>query len=228
MEHRYPFIAIEGMDGTGKTTVRKGLFRLWESLYAVTPLCILTTNFLDAGVGGDIVAGKYAPTEANRDHYMEALAADKQATLTRMVGPALPVRPVLSDRWLLSELAFFAAKHSMRPHDTYQRLAARIHRPLDATLVLDLPVEESLARSHARSGDATRSDWDTLDVQQRVRAVYESVLAEPDAFPLLGDVVRIDAADGPAAVLHQVWTSLRDRGLIPASVAVIEGTEPSC
>ncbi len=212
---RFPFIVIEGLDGTGKTTVRKGLFRLWEGLYGVTPLCILTSNFLAADAAADIVDGKYQPSADNRDRYLEALVADKAATLAQLVRPALPNRPVISDRWLVSELAFFAVKHGMKPGDTYERLAAGITQPVDLTLVLDLDPRDSLQRAHGRQGDAVRADWDVLDVQARVRQIYTAIVSEPVAYPLLGSVAHIDASASPGSVLDQVWQALIAHDLVP-------------
>ncbi|MET7952192.1 dTMP kinase [Micromonospora sp. NPDC005324] len=212
---RYPFIVIEGLDGTGKTTVRKGLFRLWEGLYGITPMCILTSNFLAANTAADLVEGKYQPSTDNRDRYLEALVADKAATLAQLVRPALVNRPVISDRWLVSELAFFAVKHDMKPRDTYERLAAGITEPVDVTLVLDLDPSDSLQRAHGRQGDAVRADWDVLDVQARVRQVYTEIVNEPAAYPLLGNVAHIDASASPGAVLNQVWRALIEHDLVP-------------
>jgi len=197
---RFPFIVIEGLDGTGKTTVRKGLFRLWEGLYEVTPLCILTSNFLAADAAADIVKGKYQPSADNRDRYLQALVADKAATLARLV----------------SELAFFAVKHDMKPGETYERLAAGITQPVDLTLVLDLDPRDSLQRAHGRQGDAVRADWDVLDVQARVRQVYTEIVSEPAAYPLLGEVAHIDASASPGGVLDQVWQALIAHDLVPS------------
>ncbi|MFF9336856.1 nucleoside/nucleotide kinase family protein [Streptomyces albogriseolus] len=135
---RNPFIVVEGLDGTGKTTLRKGLFRLFEGLYRVTPLAVLTTNFLDASVAADLVEGKYQPSADNQYRYLAALAADKQATATRLIAPSLPARPVIADRWLLSELAFFAVKHDRSPKETYPHLAEHLGVIPDLTLVFDI------------------------------------------------------------------------------------------
>ncbi|MGW7459034.1 dTMP kinase [Streptomyces sp. NPDC054797] len=211
----HPFIVIEGLDGTGKTTLRKGLFRLWEGLCGMTPLCTLTTNFLAPGAAPDIIAGKYQPTSANRDAYLAAIVADKGATLERLVLPQLAERPVVSDRWLLSELAFFQVKHGMKPAETYRLLAPSVAHAPHLTFVLDLSPIDSLQRAHARSGDAVRADWDVEHVQSRVREVYTAVLSDPGAFPLLGEVVRLDAARPRAEVLLSAWDALRERGLLP-------------
>ncbi|MEU0216568.1 thymidylate kinase, partial [Streptomyces sp. NPDC006265] len=171
---RNPFIVIEGLDGTGKTTLRKGLFRLFEGLFRITPLAALTTNFLDAAVAGDLVDGKYQPTAENEYRYLAALAADKQAT-ARLIAASLAVRPVIVDRWLLSELAFFSVKHGRPPKETYAVLTEELGVVPDLTLVLDITPEAAMERAAARSGDATRPDWDVLDIQARVREVYQAV-----------------------------------------------------
>ncbi|MET7718547.1 thymidylate kinase [Streptomyces sp. NPDC005407] len=213
--NRYPFIAVEGLDGTGKTTLRKGLFRLYEGLYRVTPLAVLTTNFLVPDVAVDLVVGKYQPTPGNQDRYLAALAADKQATAHQLIGPSLPVRPVIADRWLLSELAFFAVKHTRSPKDTYAALTEHLGLVPDLSLVLDITPEAAMERAAARSGDATRPDWDVLTVQAKVRDIYQSVTDAPAAFPALGPVVRINAAQDRAAVLRTAWQAIEEYGLLP-------------
>ncbi|MCX4573418.1 thymidylate kinase [Streptomyces sp. NBC_01571] len=212
---RYPFIVVEGLDGTGKTTLRKGLFRLFEGLFRVTPLAVLTTNFLNPAVALDLVEGKYQPTPENRDRYLAALAADKQATADRLIAPSLLARPVIADRWLLSELAFFAVKHDRAPNETYAHLTEQLHLVPDLTLVLDITPETAMERAADRSGDATRPDWDVMDVQAKVREVYQAVADTPGAFPALGRVVRINAAQDRATVLHTAWEALAQHGLLP-------------
>lgn len=224
MNHRYPFIVIEGLDGTGKTTLRKALFRLWEGLYGVTPLCVLTTNFLAPEAAPDIIGGKYQPNADNRDSYLSAIAADKSATLSRLVLPHLPIRPVIADRWLLSEMAFFAVKHGMKAAETYERLAPELTATPDLTLVLDLETKVSMHRAQSRQGDAVRADWDVHDVQAHVREVYAAVTTVPDTFPRLGRVTRLDARRTRSEVLMSAWDALQDSGLVPQHPASLGGT----
>ncbi|AXI78560.1 dTMP kinase [Peterkaempfera bronchialis] len=212
----FPFVVIEGLDGSGKTTLRKGLFRLFDNLYGVTPLSVLTTNWLDPEVAADLVDGKYAPTEANRDRYLAALRADKQATVERLIAPSLPLRPVIADRWLLSELAFFQVKHGQAPADTYAELAGAIDLVPDLTLILEAATSTSMQRAASRgAGDAVRDDWDVVDVQTSVRATYQAITGNPVAFPKIGPTVRIDAAQPRADVLADAWRALLERGLTP-------------
>lgn len=214
--NRYPFLAVEGLDGTGKTTLRKGLFRLFEGLYTVTPLAVLTTNYLAADAVPDLVEGKYRPTEENADRYLAALAADKQATAAQLVQPSLPLRPVIADRWLLSELAFFAVKHDRTPGDTYAALAGTIPVVPDLTLVLDLDPDVTLERAGARSGDATRDNWDVPEIQSRVHEIYQNVSRQPEAFPALGPMAALDAAQDRAHVLHTAWRTPEHHRLMRA------------
>lgn len=218
----YPFIVIEGLDGTGKTTARKGLFRLFENLYDVTPLCVLTTNFLAPAVATDIVGGKYSPSMSNRDSYLAAVLTDKRATLQQLIRPSLGHRPVIADRWLISELAFFAVKHGVRLGETYRHFARALGEGVDGpgnaadvTFVLTLDPEESVARARERAGDATRADWDTTDVQTRVHLTYSEIITHPAGYPLLGDVVPVDATAPVHAVLAAMWRALIDRSLVP-------------
>jgi dTMP kinase len=210
---RYPFVVIEGLDGTGK-----GLFRLMEGLYRLTPLAVLTTNFLDAGVAFDLVDGKYRPTAENQPHYLAALAADKRATSSRLISPSLAVRPVIADRWLLSELAFFAVKHDMSPAATYAALTSPETAIPDLTFVLDIEPEIAMQRAASRSGDATRADWDVLGIQSKVRAVYHGVIGSPAVFPALGDIVLLDASHDRATLLHTAWQALEQKSLLPGKL----------
>ncbi|MFI0219896.1 dTMP kinase [Streptomyces lydicus] len=211
--NRYPFIAIEGLDGTGKTTLRKGLFRLFQGLAGTTPLPVLTTNYLVPEFAGDLIRGKYHPDETNRDTYLRALGADKKATTTRLVLPSLPHRPVIVDRWLLSEMAFFSVKHGQAPGTTYAALADACPLSPDLTLILDIEPEAALRRTAVREGDSTRADWDSLDVQTRIRRIYQDTATKADLYPQLGPITVINADTDRADILHQAWTALDEHGL---------------
>lgn len=212
MRRRFPFVAIEGLDGTGKTTLRKGIFRLWSGVGNVTPLCVLGTNHLDVTAAKTLLRGKYSPGSVSLTAYLDAVVADKEATLEQLVRPNLEHRPVICDRWILSDLAFLEARFGLAPLESYTSLQGRISRAPDLTFFLELAPESAVARSSARQGDATRGDWDRIDVQERVLRAYETIVDEADLYPAVGEVVRLDASVQPWRVLHQAWEALTDRG----------------
>ncbi|MGC5263995.1 dTMP kinase [Streptomyces cyaneofuscatus] len=216
MDTNFPLVVIEGLDGTGKTTLRKGLFRLIQGLYGVTPLSVLTTNWLDETVAADLEEGKYRPSAANRDAYLKALCADKRATVSRLIRPALPFRPVIADRWVISELAFCAVKHALPPETTYAALKDAIGVRADITLLLEASATDAVARAALRADDSARADWDVVPVQERVRTVHQEITARPQDFGLLGPIVQIDASGDRPTVLSTAWAALREHRLLPA------------
>lgn len=213
---RFPFVAVEGLDGSGKTLLRKGLFRLWESLYQVTPLCILTTNLVDPALVEDLVVGKFRSGEADGERYAAALRADKRASLELLVRPHLRRRPVVADRWLLSDIAFLVVRQGLSVADAYRILAPGLSMAPDVMVLLDLPVQVAAERAGARLDFAARADWDNRAVQERVDGVYRQVAASAGSFSLLGEVVRLDAQAAPAELLYATWQALESRGLMPA------------
>ncbi|MFG3429537.1 hypothetical protein [Streptomyces californicus] len=55
-----------------------------------------------------------------------------------------------------------------------------------------------------------------MPVQEHVRAVHREVTAGPEAFGLLGPLVRIDASADRPTVLAAAWDAVRERRLLPA------------
>ncbi len=212
---KFPFIVIEGLDGTGKTTLRKNLYRLFDGIYDVTPLCLLTTNFLDPSAASDIVDGKYNPGPGNAATYMAALRRDKAASVTRLIAPALAERPVIADRWILSEMAFFAVKHGSMPTETYHGLAPAITIPADITFIIDVSTEVAMERASSRLGDAVRADWDVLKIQTSVQQVYTAILETPADYHLLGQIAFLDGNGTSSSVLDSAWSHLLSAGLLP-------------
>jgi len=211
----YPFIAIEGQDGVGKTTLRKSLFQLLGNAYDRIPLSVLTVNYVDYRVARALIEGKYSPSPENRDAYLDAIIADKRASLDRLVRPALADRPVLADRWLLSEMVFCYVRHAMELADTYTRVAPHLELAADVTLLLELDAESSHRRAGQRSGEATRPDWDIPDVQERVRVAYRNAAEHASEFPLLGVVRSIESDQPREAVLRAAWKALADAEVVP-------------
>lgn len=108
-----------------------------------------------------MVEGKYQPSADSQYRYLAALAADKQATATRLIAPSLPARLVIADRWLLSELAFFAVKHDRSPKETYSHLTEHLGVIPDLTLLLHLTRAREAPRTMAAAGQCSGGGFRT-------------------------------------------------------------------
>ena len=76
----------------------------------------------------------------------------------------------------------------------------------DLTLVLDLPVDQGLARAAHRGGGEERFERKGRDFHDRLRRSFLDIAAEePER------CVVLDAAQPPDAIAAQIWRSVRDR-----------------
>jgi len=187
-------ITLEGGEGAGKSTVLDALHaRLRERGIDV----LVTREPGGTGLGEAIRALVLDPAYADLCPESELLlmfAARAQLVRERIL-PALD-----SGQWVLSD-RFTDASHAYQGGGRGQP-GARIDAiaewaaPVmpDLTLLLDLPVEQGLARAGSR-GEADRIERENLGFFERVRAVYrERAAREPSRFR------RIDASRSIEAV----------------------------
>lgn len=187
-------VAIEGIDGSGKTT-----------LAAALAACVAGRGIRVTGhrEPSDGPAGKLLRSlsrDAGRHPMMLALlsAADRYDQQEQLAGQDCEL--VISDRYYLSGLAYHGADGVGQL--LYQRLNAGVRRP---DLYLFLHLEPAIAR--ARLGDQARDRWErggiAACVPQCYQAALELVEATEDAH-----VARLDAATAPQDVLTQALTAL--------------------
>ncbi len=213
-------IALEGLDGSGKTTQAARLAdRLRRAGHRVT----LTAEPTHGPIGRlirDWIAVTPAETlPAPPDPSALALlfAADRRHHLATLVEPALKRGEwVVSDRYLLSSLAY----QSLAPGLDLAWLAAinRFARPADLTIFLRLPVDECLTRLTARP---ERADiYETVDQLRRIDRNYRRGLRHLVATGQRA--VSIDARGTMDQVGDRVWAALQqiedsDHPLTPGS-----------
>ena len=186
-------VTLEGLDGSGKTTV-------WERLRAddALPDAMFTREPTDSWYGEAVM-------RSIRDDGADSLAelflytADHAAHLAETVRPALEDdRLVVSDRYSDSRYAYQGATLAGSDHfDDPLTYVKQVHepwtRPPDLTVYLDLDPETAARRSGATN------KFETADYLADVRANYERLIeADPDRF------VRVDAAAEPDAVYERV------------------------
>lgn len=167
---RPPFISLDGIDGTGKTTQQRLLAdwlraRGWKVTTCHDP-------------GGTPLGDQLRDLLLNQHHDIAPMAeallfmASRAELLARIVRPALDTGSlVLSDRYLLATVVYQGHAGGLNVDELWQvgTIAAGGLLP-DLTVVLDLPVEEAQAR---RGRDPDRLESRQRDYHERVRHGFQ-------------------------------------------------------
>jgi dTMP kinase len=205
-----PFIAIEGIDGSGTTTVtewlRAELVDRGVDVHATRePSELPIGRILRQVLAGTMRDDTGQPVRFDDQVVALLFAADRIDHLVHEIEPALKRGAwVLSDRYLLSSLAYQGA---LCGREWVQGINERARAP-DLTLLLDVPIEVAASRRATRGGDAERFDGDA--VQRSVAAEYRTLANFVD------NVLVVDArqaiADVTADCLKQIFDLLNIRG----------------
>ena len=201
------FISFEGGEGAGKTTQIR---RLAERLQPLVSEVTLTREpggspgaeaLRDLLVRGEV--DRWAPLSETLILY-----AAREDHLERLIRPALDRGGwVLTDRFADSTRAYQGAGGGA-PAGVIDALEAAVvgrTRP-DLTLILDLPVEEGLARAAHRGGGEERFERKGHAFHARLRRGFLDIAAaEPDRCAV------VDAALSLDEVAERVWAAVRDR-----------------
>ncbi|WP_135806731.1 dTMP kinase [Halorussus marinus] len=182
-------ITLEGLDGSGKTTV-------WEVLREEFPEFVYTREPTDTWYG-EAVDRSVAADDADPVAELFLYTADHAAHLSETVRPALADgEVVVSDRYSDSRYAYQAVSiegEVRRPLEYIRGVHKPWTRPPDATIYLDVDPETGAARSGATN------KFEQAAFLSRVQDNYERLIdAEPDRF------VRVDATRPPEDVLDGV------------------------
>ncbi len=187
-------VAIEGIDGSGKTTLAAAL----AAGLARRGIRVTGHREPSDGPAGRLL--RSLSRGGDRHPVMLALlsAADRYDQQARLADQGCDL--VISDRYYLSGLAYHAADGIGQL--LYQRLNAGVRRP---DLYLFLHLDPAIAA--ARLGGRVRDRWERGGIAARVPQSYQAALhlveATEDA-----EVTRLDAARAPQDVLAQALTAL--------------------
>jgi len=200
------FITFEGGEGAGKTTqvsrlagylTGKGVEVVTTREPGGTPEAeaIRTLMLSTDGVSWDAA-----------EELMLVFAA-RHSHIRSLIEPALERGAwVVCDRFTDSTRAYqgFARGIEMSSIDALQTIAQRGLQP-DRTLILDMPVDEALARAKQRPERANRYDLLSAEFHEKVRRGFHEIAA--------ADVERVrlvDATPGPDDVAVAVLDALTD------------------
>jgi dTMP kinase len=174
------FVALEGGEGSGKSTQARRLER-WLTAEGYDVL--LTHEPGDTEVGQKLRRIVLDPDTGSISDRTETLlyAADKAEHVERVVAPALTRGAVVvTDRYVDSTLAYQGAGRSLADDEVEQiaRWATGDLRP-HLTVVLDLDPQAGLTRFEGRD----RIEQETAEFHERVRAMFlQLAAAHPDRY----------------------------------------------
>jgi dTMP kinase len=209
------FVVFEGPEGAGKSTQIR---RLADVLERAGHEVILTREPGGTPVGDAIRrvllgSGDYAMLPETEAFLLSAARAQHVHDVIR---PGISRGAVvLCDRFADSSLAYQGGGGGMDEADLrcLERIATGGTVP-DVRILLDLPVEEGLARRHRDAETVNRIDRADLAFHQRVRKAY---LQLAELHP--GDWIVVDAAGSPDAVFGAICQAVQSSLAIPLEPA---------
>ena len=197
------FIVVEGPEGSGKSTLIRGLgARMADA--GIVPVLVrepggtpaaerIRTLLLDPGVAMEPVSELFLFLAARTD------------LVAAVIRPALlRGETVLADRFELSTEAYQCGGRGV-DRDLFRQAnrAATGGLQPDLTLVLDLPPELGLAR--------IRDSGQSLDRMEQAGTGFHARVAETFRLATGPTLVHVDASQPPEQVLRMAWTEVARR-----------------
>lgn len=199
------FITLEGVEGVGKSTQTGALA---ERLQGAGHGVVVTREPGGTEVGDRIRALLLDPNGQSPvdDTELLLMFAARAEHLARVIRPALAAGQwVVCDRFTDATYAYQGGGRNIDPARIAQ-LEQWVQQGLvpDRTILLDLPVEEGLARARG-DGPGDRFERERLAFFERVRATYlERAAAEPARFRVVSASGEVDG------VRDQVFAAVED------------------
>jgi dTMP kinase len=196
--NRGRLIALEGLDGCGKSTQAA---RIAEALRRAGRDVALTREPTDGPIGQRIRAMARSGEHVAPADELRWFTEDRREHVASVIGPALAAgRWVLTDRYFLSTVAYQGAR-GLDWREILARSEAEFPVP-DAVLLFELPSAEGLARARARGGSA-EPVFERADFLEHVSAIFAAI-ERPY-------VARVDGSGSEASVTERALAALRAR-----------------
>jgi dTMP kinase len=195
-------VALEGIDGSGKTTQQR---RLAAALRAAGHRVVSTTEPTDGPAGRRIRELARSTEAPAAEEELRLFLEDRREHVDQVLAPALAAgEVVITDRYFLSTVAYQGAR-GLDPRELLEQSEARFPVP-DLALLFEVTPQLGVERLIARAGVAEPA-FERLDFLIRVAEVYAQ-LDRPY-------IERVEAARPPDAVHDSVLEIVRRRlGLV--------------
>jgi len=194
------FVVVDGVDGSGKTTITK-LLAEWFRLRGYDVLLTHEPSELEIGKQIEEIVHTKQEKEIASEKLVELFTADRAEHIAKIIKPALDAgKIVLCDRYYYSTLAY-----NLELEEWPNYLGKINVLQPDLTLIFDLPVETAMARLQIKytQGDDTKTIFERKEKLQNVR---EKFLAMPKN--LSGNIKLIDASKSVEEVFEACKTEV--------------------
>jgi len=200
------FIVIEGLDGSGKSTVTKLLAEHFNSKSLPTIItCEPTTNNPIGNLIQNIISGEVK----NIDNETLALlfAADRHHHLANEIIPTLAHSHVICDRYYHSSMAYQGIDPaSLKRVIAYNQTAMDIRRP-DIVFFLNVSPDECIRRVKARNEEA--SIFETLP---KLELRYERYMAAIEHMKKIDNIIIVGSDKASAEeIAAEMWSHIEGK-----------------
>jgi dTMP kinase len=199
------FIAIEGIDGSGKSTqiqiLKERLEKMGHKVY--------TTFEPTDGKIGKMIRDIFSGKEVANELVIAALfAADRLQHLTNKDNGILKMLndgyTVITDRYYLSSYAYHSVHCDMDWVIDSNRMATQLKCP-DVNVYVEISPEESMRR--ITRGRTKTELYETLDNLIKVRDMYEIAMERVKSSEI---IVRVNGAQNETEVADEIWSKIQD------------------
>ncbi len=192
------FIVFDGMDGTGKTTQMR---LLSERLTAAGRPCVLTAE-PSASEDGRRLRRALSGEEPASNSRLAALFLLDRIGHNEEIGRWLAEgKTVISDRYYYASMAYQGAGDAFDWVRNMNLDCPDIRRP-DGCIILDMDPRASMARIRAGRTEDELEIYETVEKQERVRALFARTCESLRGRDL---IITVDADGTPDEVADRIW-----------------------
>lgn len=206
------FIVLEGVDGTGKTTLSRRLAAYIETYWKRDVVLVREP-------GGTPEAEEIRSLIVDRPaNYFDPVAnallfgACRAQVTNQVIRPALSRGAVvISDRYKASSIAYqhFGGRADLDMVIAMNELSSGGLNP-DMTFIL---TSDQLEEVLGRNGKKDARDLESFEFYSRVVEGYHAIYENPRAYALGGEFIELDALDTLRSSMNNMITALIVRGL---------------